>query len=640
MSSTYRFFKTLFPNFSSGFVEIRVFRSSGPARQFFFPTISRLVRVLPRIVRENESANICFSVAPRAQRKGTKDAIKRIPVVWVDLDLKDFPTRKDAIDRIRNFPMRPTVIVDSGHGWHLYWRLSRQIRIRDASDVSLMESRLKGLARALGGDQNSTDLSRVLRVPGSWNRKNPSSPLRTRIVLLKPEREYRLRDLAAHITAHKALQETLPTHSEAISDLLTNLKPGNRNSSFFRIAARLHSDGRSYEDIFALLSRHAERCEFSPQELGVVVRSACRQSPAQGLLPPPRLKLLPDILASGPPEISWVVKGILPKRSVGIIAGTQGSGKTWLLLDLAIEAYCGGLWLNHFPVSRCRVLYWDEESSEELLRFRLAQLLAGKRLRAEDVQIPFGIGLGLSLSDPQCTQQLRELLSLHRPQLVIVDSLIRVHRAEENSATGMAEVFGVVKDFVREFGCAFIFADHQRKNPGFGGGHADQLRGSSEKGAFADTLLSVQKLESHKVENHFTVEHSKSRFGKQVPEFVFKIEDKAEGTTVTWKGEAEPLKKEARQREARGFLELVLHRKDSVSRQDLVKQAKKANIGEKLLDETLKSLLEEGTLQRKRRKTSAGRGTKGAYYRWKEGATSPHKRSSKRRLKVLRGKRS
>jgi hypothetical protein len=206
-----------------------------------------------------------------------------------------------------------------------------------------------------------------------------------------------------------------------------------------------------------------------------------------------------------------------------------------------------------------------------------------------------------------------------QPTIVVVDSLIRVHRAEENSASEMSQIFMIVKNLIREFGCAFLFADHQRKPGHFSISPDLLLRGSSEKAAFVDTLLSLQRKEGTLI-----VEHSKSRFAEPIPSFVVRIEDTDEGATaVVYGGEAEEVKQAARQEAAKEFLLAALNHEDWVARKSLVEQAKEAGVPEKALDETLRTL--DGLqIEREDRKPEAGRGGRAAFYRWKtEATTSP-----------------
>jgi hypothetical protein len=311
-------------------------------------------------------------------------------------------------------------------------------------------------------------------------------------------------------------------------------------------------------------------------------------------------------------EIRWAVDRLIPEGGVAIMGGPAGYGKTWTLLDLAIETARGGDWLGRFRTAKGGVLYFDEESALALLRFRLHRLIAGKHMPASELDLHFGVGQGICLDDPSSLELLRRELAAHNPKLVIFDSLIRVNRADENSASEMAKVFAIVKKLVRDYGCTIVFADHQRK-PGHMSTSQDMLlRGSSDKLAFIDTLLSL-----HKREDKLIIEHSKSRYGMAVPSFVIEIVDAGPmATTVAYVGEADEMRRAAKQDEAKAFLKIALAGGDWVPRKDLVAQAEDDGISTKALDATLKEMTEvTRELQKDMRKPETGRGGRSAHYR-------------------------
>ncbi len=320
------------------------------------------------------------------------------------------------------------------------------------------------------------------------------------------------------------------------------------------------------------------------------------------------------------PDLAWCVERIFPLGGVSILAAPGGWGKSWMLLDLAVEVARGGRWLGRFQSTQATVLYLDEESSPRLLRHRLRKLLKGKSLRAADLDIHFAVGQGFSLSNPESVAQLKRLLEDLKPGLVIIDSLIRVHTAEENSASEMSKVFAVVKDLVRQSGATIVFADHQRKQGHIAGNLDQLLRGSSEKKAFADCLLSMQRKDGALI-----VEQSKSRFDQEIPSFVVLIEDPEPGaTTVRCLGDAEGIKNAAMHEQAEEFLHSAIPLGEWVTRKDLAAQAKAEGIPQRLLADTLKELVAGGQLDRDDRKTDDGAGRKQAHYRWKREATSFH----------------
>ena len=236
---------------------------------------------------------------------------------------------------------------------------------------------------------------------------------------------------------------------------------------------------------------------------------------------------------------------------------------------MAIEVARGGLWLGRTKTIQATVLYIDEESADVLLRNRLKKLLAGKGLSSEKLDLHFAVQQGLIFNDPPSVRRLRVLLDKVRPKFIIVDSLIRAHRGQENSATEMAVVFDAVKRIVHKYHCFIVFADHQKKVGQFVPSADQLLRGSSEKAAFVDTLLSIQTKK-----DAIFVEHSKSRWGKAVQAFAVAIQDNEDETAITVKylGRAEEIREAAKQKPVLDFLQGALTTKWQ-SRSDLMKRA-------------------------------------------------------------------
>lgn len=314
--------------------------------------------------------------------------------------------------------------------------------------------------------------------------------------------------------------------------------------------------------------------------------------------------------------IDWLVEHLIPMDSASILGGYAGQGKSWMLMDLALAVSRGLRWLGRFPTRQGRVLYVDEESGIKLLRRRLGKLINGRGLDSTRDGIEFAVQKGLCLADKQSLDLLRATIDRTEPIVVIIDSLIRVHGGEENSATDTAKIFAQVKRIIRDFGCSVLFADHHKK-PGIGSVSQDLLlRGTSEKVAFVDTLLSIARKNDVLV-----VEHSKSRFEQPVPPFVIEIEDiTPEKTVIQAVGNAEEIQQQSREAEALAFLQNVLADGSWKTRRELAELATKAGVKVKIMQKLLTTLTDQGEVEREDRKLHPGRGNKSALYRKCSGA--------------------
>jgi len=190
-----------------------------------------------------EKANAFFGVCPRLGAGGQFDLawqVRVVRVLWADIDHLSVT---EALKRVADAGLPPpSIVVSSGNGVHLYWLLDEPFRIDDAGDPPPLKTEwverngkreprkyfvdpsgeridvkkkhlcprlspkalhiqdiLKGLAAKIGGD-HTTDLVRLLRLPGTPNRKderNGKPPVPCTLVELQVERRYPLAQFAA-----------------------------------------------------------------------------------------------------------------------------------------------------------------------------------------------------------------------------------------------------------------------------------------------------------------------------------------------------------------------------------------------------------------------------------------------------------
>lgn len=146
------------------FVELRV-RAAESMSRAFLPA-DDLAGIAAAIARFAPHADTFVGVLPRARRGGGRaDLVARGAVAWADCDTDE------SVTKLERFTPRPSVVVASGTATnrHAYWVLC------DASPISEIEAANRALARNLGADQACVDGARILRPPGTLNRKRRES---------------------------------------------------------------------------------------------------------------------------------------------------------------------------------------------------------------------------------------------------------------------------------------------------------------------------------------------------------------------------------------------------------------------------------------------------------------------------------
>ncbi len=137
---------------------------------------------------EGQGRSIYFGVCQRKREGGKKADVGLCNAFWADLDAKDFGGSKEkALSQLTKLPshLQPSIIVDSGHGYHFYWLLREPEAIKTQDDIKRIEGYVKGLEIQLGGD-SVHDVSRVMRVPGTMNVKEPERPVPCTLVKFDP----------------------------------------------------------------------------------------------------------------------------------------------------------------------------------------------------------------------------------------------------------------------------------------------------------------------------------------------------------------------------------------------------------------------------------------------------------------------
>lgn len=184
--TVFEFLHSLFAGLS-GFVEFRLIGSGKPPQQFFFPIDEVLTgwgRLEEKLLSKNKSerVNVYFGVNPRTEKVGDAEHVAVCQTLWADIDTLDPAHLKQVGEILKPHHLYPSVMVRSGHGWHLYWFLIEAIPAAEAVGI------MREIARVLGGDPKTHDAPRILRLPGTKNWKDPAKPVDCVMVRYKADR--------------------------------------------------------------------------------------------------------------------------------------------------------------------------------------------------------------------------------------------------------------------------------------------------------------------------------------------------------------------------------------------------------------------------------------------------------------------
>jgi KaiC/GvpD/RAD55 family RecA-like ATPase len=195
--------------------------------------------------------------------------------------------------------------------------------------------------------------------------------------------------------------------------------------------------------------------------------------------------LTPDqVMALPTPE--WLIKDILPQTGLTFVYGAPKSGKSFVVLDMALKVVNGQPWFGR-PTKQGGVLYIAGEGAGGFKnRYKAwhqhnnTQPNAAMRLK------PTAIDLG---DDDDLVKLLNTVRAqINDAKLVVIDTLARATPGiDENDAASMGKVVQVCDMIWRELNVCVLLVHHSGKDEGRG------MRGSSALLGAADAVLQVRR---------------------------------------------------------------------------------------------------------------------------------------------------
>jgi len=172
----------------------------------------------------------------------------------------------------------------------------------------------------------------------------------------------------------------------------------------------------------------------------------------------------------------WVLEPLIPRKSITILDGLGGSGKSWLALDISYAISTGQSFLGKFPIkTHGKVFYLTAEESPEVFAERLDLLQKHYPENKENFIWLSLLEEGVDMTSYLCTKKrgdrvvtetaeiLEELIKEIQPIVTILDSFINFYGLNENDSEDAVFFYEVLKHLIREYNTNFIVLHHQNK---------------------------------------------------------------------------------------------------------------------------------------------------------------------------------
>jgi len=167
-----------------------------------FDGISDAVRYIEGL-DENVFTSMGLQDEAPSHGRGTADDVTALTCLWIDIDIdtgepkkagyaKDIPAARGVIDALtRKYDLSPSLITSSGYGLHAYYVFAEPPTFADGDERERGKALLLRWKDAAVGaaaeagckiDLSPFDISRVMRVAGGTNWKDPANPKPARII--------------------------------------------------------------------------------------------------------------------------------------------------------------------------------------------------------------------------------------------------------------------------------------------------------------------------------------------------------------------------------------------------------------------------------------------------------------------------
>jgi hypothetical protein len=431
-------------------------------------------------------------------RRGTAAEVIALPGFWADLDVKGQaheasnlpPTGKDAMRITEAIPLRPTLIVHSGHGLQVWW-LFKELWVfedgserKEAQELSRrFQATLKRKAKKYGWRMDGThDISRVFRPPQTLNHK--LEPVEVRILRYDEDARYNPADFERYLV--EVAPEKVPEidfdgngHDLAVARALLGLlrdrlpfrilntieggpdafqplpggdgSPSGADASVCQALVEIGLTDAQIRDIFRTFpigtkGKYAREGRRADHYLALTIKSQ-REWVAENRnkvsiedveernAEEPRPEDIGKLLSTVEPEaVEWLWPSWLALGKLALVDGDPGLGKSALTLDLAARVSAG----KGFPDGAASepagvVLLSAEDGLADTIRPRLDAAGADVDRVLALATVPDQNGHDRLLSIPEDIPLIEKGIRRVGARLVIVDPLMAFLSGETNS---------------------------------------------------------------------------------------------------------------------------------------------------------------------------------------------------------------
>jgi RecA-family ATPase len=194
--------------------------------------------------------------------------------------------------------------------------------------------------------------------------------------------------------------------------------------------------------------------------------------------------------------ILWEVEGWITQGDRVMMYGEFGAGKSYLAHAMALSLAAGKPWMGRYRCPKRRVLFLDEEMSEQETRRRIKRLGLGIGLDGSEELTIASHSLDGAGLDQGRLMTLKQHLKEFPADVIFVDSFRRIMLGDENRAQDVSAFWRSIEPIWDRGNRTIIVLHHMNKPPSEGmREERHRASGSTDILAGVDSAMAVGKIE-------------------------------------------------------------------------------------------------------------------------------------------------
>jgi len=200
-------------------------------------------------------------------------------------------------------------------------------------------------------------------------------------------------------------------------------------------------------------------------------------------------------------NIRWFVEGLIQAGANGSFISHPKSGKSFVVLDLALALASGQKWMDFYIPQRVRTALVSREDSAGLTQVRKNKIMQFRNLTNVDLEgwlyiNAKGLKPKIMLDYPEDVTALIADLKRYQSEFLILDVMRVLHAGDENDNNDMQKVVDIMNRIQSDTGVSICLVHHESKDDK---NHARRLteraRGASAIAGWLEWVVGITQME-------------------------------------------------------------------------------------------------------------------------------------------------